>query len=304
VDVWRAIAGSVAGSGLKTVRRHRALAAWAWKTPEVGGSTRNPARLIEKYAAAVVTRWVGDSGTVSDTSAGPGPDFEIAYVDGRRAIGEVGWHEDPEIQEMWAVIHQSERPQRIELADGRGRWIVGLVKGARVKALAARLPGLVDGLLGRGTTRLDLYGTWPLDALTEQARKLGIDYVSQVSPDDPSYAIYSVPGRGGIVPTDADLIADWLDGVLADPDYLDTTKKVLAVEAEERHVFVMAGSRTEFGVEELLRRVHATRLPTRDPVVPSGVTHIWVVSMSADARPVLWTLGTGWSVAEPPADDS
>ena len=83
---------------------------------------RNPARDLEKLAASVVTSWVGEAGHVTDTSSGGGPDFEISYTDGRTAVGEVGWHEDPEIRAMWGNTFRQERHQTVEVASGRGTW--------------------------------------------------------------------------------------------------------------------------------------------------------------------------------------
>lgn len=41
---------------------------------------------------------------------------------------------------------------------------------------------------------------------------------------------------------------------------------------EERHVFIMSGSQTPFGVNERLSRISLV-LPRRAPIVPSGITH-------------------------------
>lgn len=66
--------------------------------------------------------------------------------------------------------------------------------------------------------------------------------------------------------------------MIADPAYYDVTAKLLKVpEMDERHVFIMSGSQTPFGVNERLSRISEV-LPVRAPVVPPGITHVWVVS--------------------------
>jgi hypothetical protein len=55
---------------------------------------------LERLAVATVRAWVAHWGTVDDTSGGHGPDFRIDYCDGRIGLGEVGWHVDPDVQEI------------------------------------------------------------------------------------------------------------------------------------------------------------------------------------------------------------
>jgi hypothetical protein len=108
-----------------------------------------------------------------------------------------------------------------------------------------------------------------------------------------------LPSTGGLIPTDPDVIVDWIDDMLADPAYLDTTLKLVAVgDVHERHVFMAAGSQTPFGTDERLQRIGQS-LPNRAPVVPHGITHLWLVSRWSNARlgafAALWVAGEGWS---------
>jgi hypothetical protein len=255
---------------------------------------RNPARDIEKLAVRIVGSWLGARGEVRDTSAGHEPDFEIAYVDGRYAIGEVGWHEDPEIRAMWSIAFRQKIHQQIDLPSGRGQWGVTLVRGARIKDLYRKLPSVIDSMLQAGTTRLEIVGTWPRGELPDALRALGIEYINQVNSHDPSAAIFFMPNGGGSVPPDPNVVADWVESVLGDPDYADTTAKLLCRDADEKHVFLMSGTQTEFGHAERLRRV-GEELPSRAPLVPEGITHVWCISEFGDGVAALWEKAAGWS---------
>ena len=100
---------------------------------------------------------------------------------------------------------------------------------------------------------------------------------------------------------DANSIASWFEQVLSDPDYADTTRKLLRLDAEERYVFLMTGSGTDFGVEERIRRARGD-LPTRDPVVPDGITRPWGDTRFdlPDPRAVLWS-NAGWETVVTPS---
>jgi hypothetical protein len=93
--------------------------------------------------------------------------------------------------------------------------------------------------------------------------------VQQVAKGHPRQCL----GFGGSVTSDPNVITEWIEGVLDDPNYRDTTEKVLRVEADERRVFLM-GTLTSFDVDENLRRV-GTRTPTLAPTVPTDRRNTW-----------------------------
>lgn len=254
---------------------------------------RNPARDVEQFAIRVVTGWVADRGDVEDLSAGHEPDFRISYADGRIAYGEVGWYQDPVEQAMWGATFRQERHHVIALPDGRGRWAVHLVLGANIKKLYNELPRFIECLLEGGQDQLEIEGDWPTGELPDHARRLGIEYISLVEQQDPAWALYMFGGAGGVVPQDPDVISAWISDVLADPNYRDTTAKLLARACDERHVFLMSGSLTPFGVDERLRRV-TDALPVAPPSVPDGITHVWVTPRFGPDHVALWS-PAGWS---------
>lgn len=264
---------------------------------------RNPARDVETFAVQMVRHWLDDRGAVVDMSAGHEPDFRIDYSDGRTGWGEVGWHEDEELRAMWSLTFRQEKHQQVDLPSGVGTWVVSLVKGASIKRLKRELAAFVVEMTRAGCERLEVVEKWPHGLLGDTARRLGIEYINRMGEGTADVAVYFMPGSGGVVPTDPDVISEWASDVLADPDYADTTGKLLIREADERHVFLMSGSRTPFGVTERLRRLDEA-LPTRSPVAPDGITHVWVVSQYGNGTAGMWARTTGWSTVALPDSQS
>jgi hypothetical protein len=260
---------------------------------------RNPARDVEVFALTVVKYWLGNRGRLEDTSLGHEPDFHIEYPDGRHAWGEVGWHEDPELRAMWSNAFRKEHHQQIDLAPGLGAWTIGLARGASIKRLYNELPAFVQTLSQLGCNRLSITGNWPRGEPADTARRLGVEYLHRVD-ERPDVAVFFMPSTGGVLLADANAVPAWVSTVLASQEYSDTTQKLLAKQADERHVFLMSGSRTPYDVDEQLRRL-GKALPTHVPTVPSGITHVWVTSQFGNGPGALWIAGTGWSTVELPA---
>jgi hypothetical protein len=254
---------------------------------------RNPARDIEALAAATVAGWVGDRGTVLDTGRGHGPDFRIDYNDGRIGLGEVGWHVDQVVQEMWANAFRQESHQTVPLRPGSGQWSTKLIAGANIRGLYRGLQGVIDLMAAAGKTRLSIAGSWPRSEVADAARLLGLEYLAFFGYDEPASATFFMPSPPDMsIPSDPDSITHWVDEVLSHPDYADTTSKLLKLQASERHVFLMTGSRTDFGIEERLRRVNDA-VPVRAPQVPVGITHVWLVAQFGAGPAALWS-NAGW----------
>jgi hypothetical protein len=108
-----------------------------------------------------------------------------------------------------------------------------------------------------------------------------------------------MPASGGQVNPDANVIVDWIEAVLRDETYLDTTQKLLRELAEERHVFMLSGSRTNFDADTNLQRM-AERLPARRPEVPEGITHVWVASRWGNGPVGMWSAPGGWERVDYP----
>jgi hypothetical protein len=265
-------------------------------------ASSNPSRQIEQIALRIVRSYVGDRGTITDQSHTGLPDFRIDYADRRVAIGEITWHADRILQAMYVEAIKNDR--LVPLRPGLGSWTAMMRRGALVPRVHAELPDLIADLDAAGLDQLEVYADWPRGQLADHARRLGIEWVHRVSVGRRDMAMYSEPMPGGAVPEDPDVIVDWLEGVVADPDYADLTGKLRDVEADERHIFVMTGAATMFGVDDLFRQLHE-HLPRRAPLLPLFITHAWAASWWGTVRSVaLWTRKMGWSaVPVPPLND-
>lgn len=253
-------------------------------------------RQVERIAVETLRGWVGAKGTVADTGEGGGPDFEIHYADGRTGIGEVGLHEDPSTAAAWAAIHKSDTPQQITLPPGTGMWGVGFAVVPNIKRVHRELFTLITFLQEEGLTELHIQDDYPRGKAADFARVLGVNYLSFHEDGTADLATFFLPFTGGIVPTDSNLIVDWVEEVLLSDDFKDSWTKLLPFQCEEKHVFFMTSNRTPFGIDELLRR---PTLPMRAPNLPGGLTHIWIASRYGDVGAIYWSADSGWQHYEP-----
>jgi len=243
----------------------------------------------------LVATVVGEAGTVcySGEGTGGGLDFTISYFDGRCGVGEVVWHEDAKIQEMRQVLAREEQDGPIALPAGLGSWIVHLARGARIKDLAEPVRQFILGLDGAAIDDISLFAHDASPEHEAQMSSLGLTGIRQFSGIEPAAAYLMVPDcTGGAVP-DADSIVEWIEEVLGHDAYLDVTKKLLEDDADERHAFVVAGSRTPLG--PFLRLANGSDMcPARGPRVPSGITDIWCTSTFGVAPALHWSGSKGW----------
>lgn len=261
----------------------------------------NPSRLYEKSAISLVSKWVGGEGQVLDTSAGSGPDFEIKYNNGASAIGEIGAHIDPNVAAAWSSVRKREKHQIIDLPDGSGVWVIHLDYGANIDRLYKKLPTFISKLLETGTNELDLLINWssgPLDSLAEH---LGIEQIYRKVSVEGDYALFFLQGSGGSVPSDGNLIVPWIESILNERGFNDIWQKLFNYEDkmvrkfDEKHVFLISGSLTDFGVGQLLMDIE-NNMPSNAPTLPDGITHMWVQSEVSASHAAVWSDNLGWAL--------
>ncbi|MDP3950523.1 hypothetical protein [Microbacterium sp.] len=262
----------------------------------------NPARALEQRALKIVRTWLADSGELIDDSAGNGPDFRIRYKVGHSAVGEIGWATVQARQEQWNRVLKEPVPQVIALRHGSGSWSAGLTQRALIKRVLAELPALIYDLIATGVERLEIYDGWPRCEISNRARALGVTYIWSANHQGPDEVIYFLPGSGGAIPSEPNLVVDWVEGFLRKLDKMDLSNKMRDFDDLEKHVFVFAGDAADFGIQELLARFK-TVLPTREPALRHWVTHLWVMpewTMLSERGGGLYTRGQGWSYASDP----
>lgn len=248
--------------------------------------------------ARLVANTIGDAGTVDYTGAGTGPglDFKISYQDGRSGVGEIVWHEDSELQEMKQVLARLEYDGPIALPPGLGCWIVHLVRGARIKDLPARVTEFILRLEALGISDVSVIARDIPPRLRAEMVNLGLNGLRCFRGMKPSAAYLMVPDVTAGIVAGAESIVEWVEAVLNHDDYRDVARKLLAIEVDERHAFVVAGSRTPLG--PYLRLANGNDMcPERDPHLPRGITDVWCTSTFGVAPALHWSREGGWREA-------
>lgn len=236
----------------------------------------NPAREWERIAIEAVRKWVADDGEIADDSATNGPDFRISYHDGRSAIGEVGWATDQIRRQQWGDTLRQPSPQHLALPIGSGSWLVELTDATRVKKTLAKIPALIANLAGSGSTSLEICGDWPRTDIAQSVRQLGISRIAMVDAEGPHQLVYFLPGVGGSVRPDPNLVVDWVEAFLRQPSKRDICDKLQPFGDVEKHVFLIVGDAAGYEVQELVQRFDVA-LPTQAPELPDWVTHLWLL---------------------------
>jgi hypothetical protein len=73
----------------------------------------------------------------------------------------------------------------------------------------------------------------------------------------------------------------------------DLERKLGAVDATQRHLFVWATVDTDYSVLDFLED-DLTHLPQAQASVPESITHLWVASVFADQWLLRWSREQGW----------
>ena len=71
----------------------------------------------------------------------------------------------------------------------------------------------------------------------------------------------------------------------------------------EGHAFVWVTISSPVSVQTALDLGAGDRPPTRDPVLPAGVSHLWVASPYTSARSLAWSAGGRWRTLSSPWSD-
>ncbi len=214
---------------------------------------------------------------MTDLSDGHEPDLRIDYLDGRLGIGEVTTHKKRNVEAMWAEAHKSGQPQVIDLPSGFGTWSAQLVAGSNIPRLIKGVVSLVQNVRQLGLVELTVYDAWPRGEPADEARHFGVEHLSHHPDEGEDVLYYFMPSGGGSYGGDPDVIVDWIDALLAMPEYADIMAKLLGRTADERHAFLWADSATDFGPSQALTRLDRA-FPRRKPQLAQGITHVWAVS--------------------------
>jgi hypothetical protein len=164
-----------------------------------------------------------------------------------------------------------------------GGWLVRVLRSARARHLDRDLTGLLRELEGDGRTAVRGVkdSTDPFEA---PAASIGVIEAVQ-SATDRKGGIYVMPPEGaldqmgGYAPLTGDPLAEWLGDWANEPSRSDNVRELQSAGATGRHLFILVPGFTAapFAVNDLLISPQAP-IPTIAPVLPSGMTDVWVMS--------------------------
>ena len=101
---------------------------------------------------------------------------------------------------------------------------------------------------------------------------------------------------GGYSPSAGDPLAVWLGDWTNEPSRSDNVRKLQSADAAERHLLMLVPGFTAapFAVIDLLISPGAP-IPTIPPVLPAGVTDVWVMSNWDSGDGSRWSQEKGWA---------
>jgi hypothetical protein len=223
-------------------------------------------------------------------------DLKITCADGSIGAVEVTAAADAEQIELWKLVGgKGKRWIEPSLVGG---WLVRVLPSTRARKLHKQLPDLLEELEHEGVSVVR-GGRTSADRFRASAGKLGVAEARQGPTAHPGsiYVMIDQPLKqiAGFVPDTGDPLAAWLSEWLAEPSQHDNIRKLGRSDAGAKHVFVLVPGFTPapFAVIYLLIESGAP-LPTVPPVLPSGITHVWAMSMWGSGDGFRWSPDDGW----------
>jgi hypothetical protein len=222
-----------------------------------------------------------------DLRVGPSEAPEIAI----EVVGAV----DREWTETWNV-GPAVRGKRWNVV---GDWMITIRPGTRIKTLQRELLPVISALerLGvhshRAGRRRHAFDAGLDDAL----ESLGVQSLHCLETNGTGTIHMTMPGEGGMVHEDGNLVADWVVEFLKHEDRADVLHKLaLATTAARREVFIAV---TLMGAPwSITSYLTGTleQLPGASPLLPAGVDGVWLAATISfhESLGIRW-VGTDWS---------
>jgi hypothetical protein len=268
-------------------------------TRTAGEGSEEQLRVEERWAQVCIQNALPDC-KVEPHDDGSEPsmyDLKIVNADGSTGAVEVTTAVDDQRLELWQEVRKRalirQEPGLI------GGWLVRILHSARARDLDKQLVGLLGDLERNGrTTVRGIRGS--TDVFEARLSSLGVIEAVQAATDRKG-SIYIMPPEGsleqmgGYAPVTGDLLAVWLGDWTNEPTRSDNVRKLESADTTERHLFILVRSITTvpFAVNDLLFSPEAP-FPTIPPVLPAGVTDVWVMSTWDSGGGFRWSSETGW----------
>ncbi|MCW2744889.1 MAG: hypothetical protein JWM48_1439 [Mycobacterium sp.] len=195
---------------------------------------------------------------------------------------------DAAATELWKVANGSTQP--VDAPGLRDLWSVAVRAGTSLQRVKRQLPDFLADLERDNMTAFIAGQDWSRVDRRERADSLGVQFAS-AHPAEKDVGAYVINVRQDpIWSGDADPVLGWLeDWIESEPSARNLRAKLARSGADERHAFIVlpAWSTAPVEVEWHIHGV-TSPMPERAPVLPSELTHIWLVS-------VWGTTGIRWS---------
>lgn len=183
---------------------------------------------------------------------------------------------------QWDALEKA--GHKLSVPDLVHAWSAQLSRSAKVNRVVQRLPQIALTL--EAAAEGDEVDTQPALAEMEQ---LGIRTLCPLKGDASGYVNLHAEGWGGAASSRT--MADFVECLLAAAS--DVPRKLAAHPSAEKHAFIWTTIGTDYGIQfQLEARDQA--LPTEPPVLPPGVTHVWVAGSFTSQGVLAWFPDRGW----------
>lgn len=246
-----------------------------------GGQESTDERLARELVAAQLGCAVSahDDGSVDAM-----PDGRLTYQDGRTGWLEVVTDRDPRHEAQRDAVRRS-APLRVDGLEWS--WAVYLHPDAQLKNIGQWLWPVL-----RHVEATAAVGSEAVNAMVRRRTQLVLRASSSPRPGGGTVTLFPRPGfastQGHVE------LLEWLEDFLRLHEDI-ATKIVRAGPADERHAFIWAteSSRAAWGTVSGMREKNVP-LPEGRPLLPDGVTHLWVAGVANHDSCVAWFPDIGW----------
>lgn len=256
----------------------------------------------EEMAIAIVQHWAGNDVTVTGLGPGNNADFEITVGDRKKGIGDIKSDVHEPTKAQWSAILNREGSQIFALPEGLGAWSFRIDSNAHIGKLESVLGEITSKLLSLGHESWSREWNDPRTDFDAAWATLGIIDFHKAKEIPGNYAYLQPDGVGGMVPTDSNLAIPWIESMIEKEEWQKSWTRLKESDSEERHIFFWMDSDSPKNLR-LRATFHPDEPPTLDPVLPDGITHIWVgvaVSFQSHLSAWLFRPKMGWESVRAP----
>lgn len=241
-------------------------------------------RLNERAARHVVSAVLGVAVDRHEDGKAPSQvDALIRWPERPAAALEIVADHESKFNKQWDALEKVRHHVNVSRLDKR--WSVHILRSARVTKLVKELPDVLRSLQ-HAPGAVD---GWARRNLPAELAGLG---VASARPLDDSGGRIELltEGWSGCASSD-DPVGEWVTGVLT--RHPDVPAKLRVHPSPEKHAFIWTTIGSSYEVQFALED-RGQSLPTREPELPEGVTHVWVAGSMSSQGCLAYFPERGW----------